>query len=551
MTLTVKQISSLEKIREYSELPLRGFSSHTVLGGESFSYQLVVSSMERARISVSVKSSISEYVKLYFVNDAVMDYPHGPEDDGGDFITDKPGPMPDILVPAEKQNNQFILYGNLRSIWVEVCVPEGFKPGRYEVEVNIKSVPVFNSTEEVNIAERMYIDVIGVDLPKQKLAVTQWFHTDCIATVHNVPVYSEEHWALIDSYIKTAVKLGINMILTPVITPPLDTGYGNYRPCVQLVKIEKVGEKYNFDFTLLKRFVDICKKNGVEYYEISHLFSQWGLAYAPNIMVTEDGRDYYKFGWDVSSRSPEYKDFLEQLLPALVKELKAYGVFDRCNFHLSDEPQTQHLENYKYAHSLVKPLIEGRPIMDALSNYEFYEMGLVDLPVTGTGHIEHFLEKKLENQWAYYCGGGKFIANRCLAMPAYRNRIIGLQLYKYDIKGFLQWGYNFYYSMHSHYPINPYFTTSTDMTYPSGDPFSVYPGEDGPYMSMRAVIFKEALQDIEVCRTLEKHIGKEKVVELIENQAGMEITFSQYPRNKEYIPNLMARIKGMIKEYEG
>ena len=90
MNLTVKQISSLEKIREYSELPLRGFSNHTILAGESFSYQLVVSSAERARITVSVKSNISEHVKLYLVNDAAMDYPHGPEDDGGDYMTDTP-----------------------------------------------------------------------------------------------------------------------------------------------------------------------------------------------------------------------------------------------------------------------------------------------------------------------------------------------------------------------------------------------------------------------------------------------------------------------------
>ncbi len=550
MNLTVKQISSLEKIREYSELPKRGIFNHTMLRGESFSYQLSISSTERSLVTVSLKSNISDCVKLYLVKDAVMDFPLNYFEDDGDYLTDKPGSMPDILVPAEKQNNQFIVYDNVRTVWVEVCVPEDCKPGNYEIEVGINAVPVFNRLEGVDVAERMYIDVIGVDLPKQKLAFTQWFHTDCIATAHNVPIYSEEHWALIDNYIKTAVKLGINMILTPVITPPLDTGYGNHRPCVQLVKIEKLGDKYKFDFTLLKRFVDMCKKNGVEYYEISHLFSQWGLAYAPNVMVTEDGKEYYKFGWDVSSRSPEYKDFLEQFLPALVGELKSYGIFDCCSFHLSDEPQTHHLENYKYAHSLVKPLIEGRPIMDALSNIEFYEMGLVDVPVTGTGHIEHFLDAKIENQWAYYCGGGSYIANRALAMPAYRNRIIGLQLYKYDIKGFLQWGYNFYYSMHSHYPINPYFTTSADMTYPSGDPFSVYPGDGEAYMSMRALIFKEALQDIEVCRTLEKHIGKEKVVELIEKEAGMEITFKQYPRNKEFIPNLMAKIKTMIKEYE-
>ena len=69
-------------------------------------------------------------------------------------------------------------------------------------------------------------------------------------------------------------------------------------------------------------------------------------------------------------------------------------------------------------------------------------------------------------------------------------------------------------------------------------------------MSMRAIVFKEALKDIELCRTLEKHVGKEKVVELIEKEAGMGIIFSQYPRNKSFIPSIMNKIKAMIKEYD-
>ena len=61
--------------------------------------------------------------------------------------------------------------------------------------------------------------------------------------------------------------------------------------CTQLVKIEKNGDNYSFDFTLLKRWIELCKKNNMKYFEISHLFSQWGLKYAPNIKVSENGED--------------------------------------------------------------------------------------------------------------------------------------------------------------------------------------------------------------------------------------------------------------------
>ena len=37
---------------------------------------------------------------------------------------------------------------------------------------------------------------------------------------------------------------------------------------------------------------------------------------------------------------------------------------------------------------------------------------------------------------AYYCCGEyKAVGNRFLAFPEYRNRILGVQLFKFDIKG--------------------------------------------------------------------------------------------------------------------
>ena len=85
--------------------------------------------------------------------------------------------------------------------------------------------------------------------------------------------------------------------------------------------------------------------------------------------------------------------------------------------------------------------------------------------------------------------------------------------------------------------------------FPSGDPFSVYPTDNGVIPSLRAVIFKEALNDIEICRTLEKYIGRDKVVEMIDKAADMNVTFAEYPRNNDYIPDLLEDMKKMIKSF--
>ncbi len=551
MDFKIKQVSSLEKVFKTDIDSLKQLYRKTLMKGETFSYQIAMQCPINTEVVVDIDSPLKEYVKVYAVKNAPVDFPAYIDADD-DYLTKEQCLMPDILMPVVFGETKVRPGGEAAAIWITVKIPEDTECGMYSVNaiVSTTGIPTKIPTYPFTYTVPMNIEVINETLPKQSVYFTQWFHTDCIATAHDVEVYSDKHWDLIDKYMALAGEVGINMILTPVITPPLDTGVGLKRPCVQLVGIEKNGEKYSFDFTLLKKWIDMAHKNGIEYFEISHLFSQWGLNYAPNIKVTENGVCDYKFGWHVDSKDPEYQNFLEQFLPALLEYFEKEGIKDNCWFHVSDEPSSEHIENYNYAYNLIKPLLGDCNTMDAISSYEFYKKGLIPHPVTSTNHIDTFIENNAQHQWAYYCSGQyKKVGNRFLAMPSYRNRILGLQLYKFNIEGFLQWGYNFYFNQHSRNEINPYITTSSDKAFPSGDPFSVYPVKNGVVPSLRAIIFKEALEDVEICRKLESYIGREKVVEMIDEAAGMELTFSEYPRNNDYIPELIEKMEQLIKEH--
>jgi len=194
-------------------------------------------------------------------------------------------------------------------------------------------------------------------------------------------------------------------------------------------------------------------------------------------------------------------------------------------------------------------LIHNSKTFDAISNYAFYENGLVECPVTLISHIHDFLEHDIPNQWVYYCCGPVSVyPNSFIAMPSYRIRILGFLCYKYNIKGFLHWGFNYYNATCSRYPINPYLTTSGDTEYPSGDPFIVYPGADCVYPSIRGEVTYEAIQDMDICFALEEKIGRDAVVQMIDEAAGGELRFDQYPRNKEFIENLREQMVVAIKK---
>ena len=101
-------------------------------------------------------------------------------------------------------------------------------------------------------------------------------------------------------------------------------------------------------------------------------------------------------------------------------------------------------------------------------------------------------------------------------MPASRNRILGIQLYYYGIKGFLHWGYNFYYNSTSQIYCNPFVTTDANREFVSGTSYMVYPHKNGAAPSIRQKNFGEGICDYRALEALEAHIGREGCMAFIE-----------------------------------
>lgn len=540
MEYTIKQVSSLEKVRSTDFSDFKEVRGRKVMRGERVSYQIVVRAPQDMLAVLSAESPDFD-VKLFRVKEVYADFPVTEDfESNEDYIIKEPGFIPDVLIPMEESNNNITITKKNAVIWVKFDVPKDINPGKYSVKINFRLRTMFPIiTDEFDDSAEFEIDVIDAVVPEQRCVYTRWFYADCIADVHNVEIYSEEHWELIDKYIEKATDSGINMILVPVHTPPLDTEVNTARPCVQLVDIEKVGDTYKFGFERFRRFIDICKKHGVKYYEIAHLFTQWGAKSAPNIEVTENGKKTLMFGWHVDAGSYLYVGFLKQYIKAVHDALEEEGIADNAYFHVSDEPTLENMDAYAAAQNIIKPLIGNSKTLDALSHVEFYEKGLVQYPVTAIAEMNKFLEYNIDTQWTYYCCGPQQVyPNSFIAMPSSRVRILGLMLYKFNVKGFLHWGFNFYNSARSRYNINPYLTTSADGAFPSGDGYIVYPGKNGAYASIRGEITRQAFEDMNICFALEALIGKEAVVAMIDKAAGRDLKFDDYPSDNDFLENL-------------
>jgi len=555
--LKAKIVSSLVKARlEDSFDSYNGLGKISALQGERLSLQLlcyyeftsdtpyVEMNQNKTLAYVTLSGALSKYATLRSVENVPISKPTlANSEDDEDYISKMPGLFPDPLVPLHYGNAICLAPKLLFSVWVEIEIPKDFKRGETKLTLTLD-----NGHESAK--SEIDIEVIGAVLPDEQIYFTQWFHCDCLANYYDVEVWSEEHWQIIENYAKVAAKNGINMLLTPTFTPPLDTKVGGERRTTQLVRVSRKRGRYHFDFSLLDRWCNMCDRVGIKYFEIAHFFTQWGAHHAPKVILTEGKKEKQIFGWDTDATGKGYVEFLRSFIVALLEHMKKRGDDKRCFFHISDEPGEAHLESYKAAKAAVADLLQGYVIMDALSNYDFWKMGIVDTPIPSNNHIAPFIEGKVPNLWTYYCcSQTKRVSNRFIAMPSRRNRSIGFQMYKYDIVGFLHWGYNFYSNCYSVDKINPYLMGDGDGWVPPGDAFSVYPAENGEALeSLRIIVFNEALQDMKAMKLAESFVGRKKIVELIDSKIGECVTFDTCAKSDEAILSLREEINKIIKE---
>jgi len=581
--LRMKFVSSLEKCfldGDFDALP--ALERASALRGEVYSFGVAFTSggeAIRRAVSFSVAGSLPAEINVWKVGNVPVEMaaPASPSQRDGDYLRYGPGLYPDLLTPLEPGERLIMYPGYLYALWVTVKAGAGVSSGAdgsagadgdgdadeaagagavagdYEIAVEFADEGGEGSGSGVGgaggepVCGRLPLRVVGADMPPQRMTVTNWFHCDCLAQYYNVPVFGDRHFEIIENFIKTAVEYGINMILTPVFTPPLDTAPGAERLTTQLVGVRRAGALYEFDFSLLDRWIDICERQGVRVYEISHLFTQWGAAHAPKIMADEGGGYKRIFGWETDAGSAEYAGFLKQFLPALTRHMGARGISkERVAFHISDEPHISHIESYRRAKEIVAPLVEGYEIYDALSDYEFYRRGVVSRPIPSNDHIGAFIEGGVPRLWTYYCLGQSIaVSNRFISMPSARNRVIGAQFYKYRIEGFLHWGYNFYNSRQSVRPVDPYRVTDGEYFGPAGDAFVVYPGADGGALpSIRLMVFHEALQDVRAFELCERLYSREFVLSLIDARG--PVTFDDYPKDADYLIELRRKVNEAI-----
>ncbi len=403
--------------------------------------------------------------------------------DGLAFV---PGYVPDPLFPSPtleagpRETNAF---------WVTVLVPMDCLPGEYPIylQARIRRPRALHASAKIVVHR-------GLVSRRHDFPVTHWFYADALCDWYKVEPFEEAFWPILDRYLADLSEHLQDTTHVPIFTPPTD---GVKRP-TQLLEVRREGDRYRFDWALVKRWIEAARQAGLSYFEWTHLFSQWGAKYAIRIY---DGRGQgEKLLWDPETpgTSATYRDFLSQFLPEFKRFLEVEGIFARSFFHLSDEPHgEEHLAHYRAAREMLREVAPWMKVMDALSEISFAREGLTDTPIPLLPTAPDFIKEGYP-AWAYFCCHpvGRY-PQRLLDTPLVKTRMFGWLFYRLQARGFLHWGYNYWYRSQTRELIDPFFV-SDGGRWPEwfyGDTFIVYPGPGAPIDSLRWEVFADGLQD--------------------------------------------------------
>ena len=271
-----------------------------MLKNEKYSFQIAVECENDFIGEFNFNTQLINNISLFSVEHIKSDFPMSKNADDY-YRFSKDGFYPDLLVPISS-NIEF--KKGINVFWTEI-VGDGSIIGEHCIDIQIRS------DNETLCETSLKCEIINANLDFNDFIYTNWFHTDCLMSYYNVDVFGDDYWRITENFLKTACDYGMNCVLTPIFTPPLDTEIGKERPTVQLVDVNITNGKYTFSFDKLSQWIEMAKKCGIQYFEISHFFTQWGARHAPKIMATVDGEYKKIFDWETKASSKEYTNFLK------------------------------------------------------------------------------------------------------------------------------------------------------------------------------------------------------------------------------------------------
>ncbi len=344
-----------------------------------------------------------------------------------------------------------------------------------DAEPNVCVMSVEFTIGDNKIVIPVETEVVEAIVPKETLYITNWYRVHQMAEAHGYEMFSEEHWKMIKVYAEAMRRTRQTTFwVTWNLVEKSKDEFGNY----------------TFDFSNAKRFIELFLSLGFTQIEGGPVFrrAHWG---DTDFLID-----------DIPVLSEEGYACASALLKEWYKFLKENNWLDITVQHVADEPHENCSLQYRILSGIVRKFMPGIRIIEAVDCPDL--AGAVDIWVPKNNkYIEHndiyeWYRKNGDEIWYYTCcmPGGHF-ANRLLDMPLIRTRMLHWGNYKYNLTGYLHWGFNCCDPKG-----NSLEETCGGKNFPAGDMNLVYPCGDRVLLSLRLEQMRSGVEDYELLKIL-------------------------------------------------
>ena len=346
------------------------------------------------------------------------------------------------------------------------------------------------------------IRIYDVHIPHDTFPVTNWFSLGAIQRLHNVKEYTPAYYEMIRRYAQAMRRAHQTMFFLH-LDP--SKSISSHKPL-------------QFSFEYLRPLIECFFSVGMQTIELGTLLTRGKSSNG----FPEPYTDILTCAFNpaLAVDSPEGYAQMSQFISALAAFLKKNGWDSRVLIHILDEPDvfcpdeqtlSSRRRQYLLTANILRRCLPNVHIIEAVESTAFY--GGVDIWVPLTSAYEYHREdfSRLialgESVWTYVCCAprGRWL-NRFLDQPLLHGRLLFWGCAANRIGGYLHWGFN-------QFPddMDPFLGTSCKNStedgtnYPCGDCFIVYPGKDGPLLSMRLEASRRGAEDAALLAMLRKH----------------------------------------------
>ncbi len=399
-----------------------------------------------------------------------------------------------------------------QQVMILTSVPAEADAGDCTVTVNVYRHIGFAPETLVQSFE-MPLHVYDYTVPETKdyrFHLDLWQHNSNIARKHDVMLYSDEHFAVIESYVKSLAAVGQKAVTVIASEIPW-SGQRSYKVSnypsdlyeYNMIRVTRKNGVFEYDYSVMQRYIDLCFANGIDReIEVFGLINIWDDAQLGfGKACTEDPDAVRIRYYDADEGIYRYMDSNEQLA-GYVKSLEQYFISTNQIQYVqivADEPDN--VEKYRKSLNRLKEAAPAFFYKVAINHIEFIEEfgdSISDIvpTINFVADKAEYLSKRAKTSKGrtllYVCCGPDY-PNTFLQSPAYEIEVIGYFIYKIGLDGFLRWNYTVW-------PENPRERLSFRAPgWKAGDTNFVYPGHNGKVLlSLRWYYLKRAIVNYEL-----------------------------------------------------